>query len=144
MINQLFNQTPFLILEAALDATSARSHVIANNIANADTPNYKAQRLKFEDILTQEFNQGESSMLPLRRTNALHLPASGIEVLRNNGQVGVIYTDDSTTYRLDGNNVDIDQEMAEQSKNAIQYSTLTELISRRFASLRTIISEGSR
>jgi flagellar basal-body rod protein FlgB len=56
----------------------------------------------------------------------------------------MIYTDDATTYRLDNNNVDIDHEMAEQAKNAIQYSILTELVSRRLAGLRTAISEGRR
>jgi flagellar basal-body rod protein FlgB len=146
MIDMLFNNPALLALEKGLDATSLRARLIADNIANADTPNYKAQRLSFEDFLARELDADRpAGELPLLRTNPLHFPGGrrpdiqGIETTN-----GIIYTDRSLTFRLDGNNVDIDHEMAEQAKNAIQYSTLTELASRRLAILRTVISEGSR
>jgi flagellar basal-body rod protein FlgB len=146
VIDRLFETTAFRAIELALDANSVQSRLIADNIANVDTPNYKALRLSFEDTLASKLNaEAASGSLPLLRTNPLHIP--GIDPLALNGartDVGTIYTDNSLTFRLDGNNVDIDHETAEQAKVAIQYSALIELAGRRLASLRTIISEGSR
>ncbi|HDS30544.1 MAG TPA: flagellar basal body rod protein FlgB, partial [Firmicutes bacterium] len=126
---------------------SLRGHLIAHNIANADTPNYKAKRLRFEEFLARELGADvPGSTLPLARTNSLHLP--GTHGFGTSGKlvppIGIIYTQDQTTFRLDGNNVDIDHEMAEQAKNALQYSAMTDLVSRRLSSLRTAISEGRR
>ncbi len=146
MFNRLFNDPVQLALERTLDASSARAHLIAHNIANADTPNYKALRVNFEDMLAQEFGKAEAKTdMPLRRTHPMHLP--GLLGGRLKGTItdfGVIYLDDRTTYRLDGNNVDMDHEMAEQAKNALLYSSVTELLDRRLAGLRTVISEGAR
>ena len=145
MLNQLFQNPVQIILEKALDATSARGHLIANNIANADTPGYKALKLKFEDILAKELDRTDRSTIGLRCTDSRHLPGTVFRGLKGTPtQCGLIYTDDRTTYRLDNNNVDIDHEMAEQARNAIQYSVLTELVSRRLKALRTAISEGRR
>jgi len=146
MINTLFSNQPQLALEFAMGATSAKSRLIAHNIANADTPNYKAQRLKFEEFLAKELGEAHPGAdLALRRTDPLHLPGHAAKGLVGTiTPYGLIYTDERTTYRLDGNNVDIDQETAEQAKNAIMYSALTELVSRRFSALRTVISEGRR
>lgn len=145
MLNQLFNNPVQITLEKALDAASVRGHLIANNIANADTPGYKALRLKFEDILAQELDRTDRSTIGLRRTDPRHLPGSVFRGLDGTPtDYGLVYTDDRTTYRLDNNNIDIDHEMAEQARNAIQYSVLTELVSRRLSRLRTVISEGRR
>lgn len=146
MFDRLFNQTGLVALERALDASALRAQLISNNIANADTPNYKAVRFRFEEFLARELGlAAPAGDLPLKQTHELHLP--GISAYGLNGQYssgGYVYTDDSTTYRLDGNNVDIDHETAEQAKNAIHYATLTEIVGRRLSGLRTVISEGRR
>jgi len=145
MFNALFNDTTQIALERALDGSATRAHLIANNIANADTPNYKALRLRFEDVLAREIGRQDAIILEPDTIDPRHLPKHSLHGLK--GMVtsyGVIYTDDRTTYRLDGNNVDMDQETALEAKNAILYSTLTELVSRRFSALRTAISEGRR
>lgn len=146
MLNRLFSNPAFLALERAMDASAARAHLIAHNIANADTPNYKAKRLRFEEFLARELNvDAPMSELPLRQTHPDHLPgrtAYGSMVTLTSE--GIIFTENSTTWRLDGNNVDIDHEMAEQAKNALQYSALSDLISRRLAGIRTAIAEGRR
>ena len=145
MINNLFNNRTQVALEFALDAAASRAHLIAHNIANADTPGHKALRLRFEDYLDRELNRGRGQDTSLRRTDPRHIPGSIYRGLQGTPtDYGLIYTDDATTQRLDNNNVDIDHEMAEQAKNAIQYSILTELVSRRLAGLRTAISEGRR
>ena len=145
MLNRLFDNPTQVALEYALDATSARGHLIANNIANADTPGYKALRLSFEDILASELNRTEQGSIGLRQTDPRHLPGTVFHGLKGiPTPSGFVYSDDRTTYRLDNNNVDIDHEMAEQARNAIEYSALTELVSRRLSGLRTAISEGRR
>lgn len=145
MINTLFNNRTQVALEFALDAAASRAHLIAHNIANVDTPGFKAVRLRFEDYLDRELNRGHGQTTSLRTTDPRHIPGSVYRGLKGTPtDYGLIYTDDATTYRLDNNNVDIDHEMAEQAKNAIQYSILTELVSRRLAGLRTAISEGRR
>ncbi|HEX9746698.1 MAG TPA: flagellar basal body rod protein FlgB [bacterium] len=146
MFDRLFNQPALYALERAMDASAVRAELIANNIANADTPNYKAVRMRFEEYLEREMGiSTPTGDLPLQRTDSRHLPGNvsyGINGQFING--AFVYIDDSTTFRLDGNNVDIDHETAEQAKNAIQYSTLTELAGRRLSALRTVISEGRR
>jgi hypothetical protein len=54
MINNLFNNRTQVALEFALDAAASRAHLIAHNIANADTPGHKALRLRFEDYLDRD------------------------------------------------------------------------------------------
>ncbi len=146
MIHGLFSSTPQLTLELALDATGARAQLIAHNIANADTPNYKALRLRFEDVLARELEiNPDRTANRLRDMRGGSIPTHALHGLKGTvTPYGVIYTDDRTTYRLDGNNVDIDHEQAEQAKNALQYSTLVELTSRRLSGLRSVISEGRR
>ena len=146
MIDKLFTEPALLALERSLDASSARAQIIAHNIANADTPHYKAVRLRFEEFLARELGMdGAHRSLPLRRTHPMHLPGhAGLGLRGTLTPSGLVYTDERTTFRLDGNNVDIDHETAEQAKNAIQYATLTELASRRLATLQTAISEGRR
>ncbi len=142
----LFTEPPFTALERALDASATRAHLIAHNIANADTPNYKAQRLRFEEFLERELGMDTPQVdLALKRTHLTHLPGkAALGVIGELTSQGLVYTEDRTTFRLDGNNVDIDHEMAEQAKNALHYSTLLELISRRLSALRTVIAEGRR
>ncbi|MCX6647729.1 MAG: flagellar basal body rod protein FlgB [bacterium] len=145
MLNRLFNNPTQIAIEYALDATSARAHLIANNIANADTPGYKALRLNFEDILEQKLDDSGVASIGLKQTDPRHLPGKVFHGLKGTPTpYGIVYSDDRTTYRLDNNNVDIDREMAEQARNAIEYSTLTELAGRRLSQLRTVISEGRR
>lgn len=146
MIQRLFSEPAFLAIERALDSGTARAQLIAHNIANADTPHYKALRLRFEEFLARELGMdGPAPRLPLRQTHPAHLSGhAGLGLKGTLTPYGLIYQDDRTTYRLDGNNVDMDHEMAEQAKNAIHYATLTELASRRLATLRTAISEGRR
>ena len=145
MFNSLFNTTPQVAIERALDASATRAHLIAHNIANADTPNFKALRLRFEDVLATELGRAEDSSPIPGRIDPRHLPKHSLHGLQGDVKsYGVIYTDDRTTYRLDGNNVDMDLETALQAKNAILYSILTELASRRLSGLRSAISEGRK
>ncbi|OGO88560.1 MAG: flagellar basal-body rod protein FlgB [Clostridiales bacterium GWE2_32_10] len=123
MMNNLFSNTK--VLEKALDASILRNEVIANNIANVDTPDFKRKAVKFEEMLRNVVN------------------TSGGE----NGNVDSIepevYTDlANLSYRSDGNNVDIDTEMADMAKNTMKYNVLISQMNSRFRDLKTVMKSS--
>lgn len=111
------------ILEGGLDGLSVRNKVLADNIANNDTPNFKRSDLDFNNFLQNALGASTPGQIELKRTSPLHL--QGIA-----GQAGgYIIQDQSTTFRNDGNNVDIDQEMTKLAENTLQYNALTRALS---------------
>jgi len=120
-------------LQNSLDLASAKNNTIANNIANVDTPNYKAKGVAFKEILN-----GELSSLEAKRTDFRHLSFSeesskGYRVFQKTGG----------SYNNNGNNVDIDKEMTELAKNQIYYQGLTDRISGKFKSIQSVLRGGS-
>ena len=90
------------VLTKAADASWTRNEIITNNLANVDTPGYKRKDVSFQNYLLQELTSGDSTSLRTR--------VNDVEVENLNATV---YTDFSElSYRLDGNNVDIDTENA--------------------------------
>lgn len=117
------------ILDKAADASWTRNDVISNNIANATTPNYKRQDVKFEDVLEMELRGAKSTSLDNK--------VSKVSLKRLNTQV---YTDSvGYSYRLDGNNVDVETENVELAANQIKYNMLTDSISNEFKLLQTVM-----
>jgi flagellar basal-body rod protein FlgB len=84
-------------LRAALSGLAARQRTIANNVANVDTPNFKASEVRFEDALKTAISRGRPGSSPDQAT--LNAAASRTS------------HSDATSTRADGNNVDIDREM---------------------------------
>ncbi len=113
-------------IQAALSGLSARQRAIANNVANVDTPNFKATEVRFEDVLKNAV-QGRDSRLRA-----------------SNGQLKAAVTRPSmvedTAVRSDGNNVDIDREMVQLAETSITYNTLTQAMASRLAVMRNVIS----
>lgn len=117
-------------LESGLNYSSLKQKVISNNIANVDTPNYKAKTVSFK----QEFNNALS--LSAKRTNGRHFEfQSKQEPFRIVENTGV-------TYNTNGNSVDIDKEMTNLAQNQIYYNSLIESLNREFNSLKTVIRGG--
>ncbi|WP_096269895.1 flagellar basal body rod protein FlgB [Paucisalibacillus globulus] len=120
-------------LQQSLNYSSIKNQTIASNIANVDTPNYKAKDVVFKDVLQNEL----SSSIAAKRTHPRHLSfdldqrLSYQTVQRNN-----------TTFNHNGNNVDIDKEMAELAQNQIYYQSLVDRINGKFNSLQTVIKGG--
>ena len=124
------------LLQRALDGTWQRQRAIANNIANHETPGYKAIKVSFEDSLDQELRKiGSSSQTKGQIANALE------DIKNSNINV---FSDNSTSERADGNNVDLDLENMEMAKTQIQYQYLTRSMTDMFARLRYAISEGKK
>lgn len=135
--NLLFTKSMGL-LEKGLDASSKRNNVLANNLANVDTPGFKRSEVVFEYELQKALQQnGISGVM----THEKHIPIGRRSV---NEITPEVVLDKSTTMRNDGNNVDIDREMAALAKNTIMYTTLAQEINGEFKKLMTAITEGRR
>ena len=115
------------VLDKAADAANTRNEVLANNIANVDTPNYKRKDVSFQNYLEQALIGAEPLSTRVAEVNT-HLSDFG----------GVTYTDSSVlSYRLDNNNVDIDTENVELASEQLRYQTLTTAVSREFERMKT-------
>jgi len=125
------------IREKSLDAAWTRNAVIAQNIANVDTPGYKRKTVKFEEyldnVLHKDSFQGNI-------TDRRHIKIGSRDV--NDVKLHIKEEYDNLSTRLDGNNVDIETEMASLAKNEIRYNTLIQSISGGFARLKSVIREG--
>ena len=118
------------VLDKAADASWKRETVLANNIANVNTPGYKRQDLDFEGILKQELGRCKHTSLDTKIDN-LHMDHLNPSV----------YTDLSNySYRLDGNNVDIDVEEVEYASEQLRYQGITAGINNEFNRMKTVIS----
>ncbi len=118
------------VLDKAADAAYIRNDVLANNIANASTPNYKRQDVQFESVL-QASLAGDGKLS--ERMEELNLNLSDLN--------SYIYTDSSSlSYRLDGNNVDPEQEQAYLAENQIRYQALVDQMMQEFERYKIVLS----
>jgi flagellar basal-body rod protein FlgB len=122
-------------LEHALNAATLKQRTIASNIANVDTPHYKSKEVVFQSEFKKALGQQQG--LQSYQTQAKHIPFS-TQVGTNSPQPKVL-TRSNTLFNHNGNNVDMDYEMAEMAKNQLLYSALTERINGKFNSLKTVI-----
>jgi flagellar basal-body rod protein FlgB len=133
----MFNQIDRLA--KGLDASWLRQEVIAQNIANAETPDYKSKRVAFETDFQNAL--AKDAGFQARRTRAGHIAFEGAE-----DAASVIPTvEENTDYvmRMDGNNVDIDQENVALAENTIRYDLMTTKLNAELARLKLVIREGS-
>lgn len=101
--------------QQALGLRAQRQQLLAGNIANADTPNYKARDFEFSAALKEAVAGRSSGNLTLATTNAAHLPGSAQE-----SSARLLYRN-PVQPSADGNTVDMDVERAQFSENAVQY-----------------------
>lgn len=119
------------VLGKAANASWLRNEVINNNIANVNTPNYKRQDVSFDDTLAIELKKTGTTQVDLDKRVA-NADSTRLE--------GKIYTDATNySYRIDGNNVDIDTENVELASNEIKYNGLVSSINAEFARLKSAI-----
>ncbi|WP_202077070.1 flagellar basal body rod protein FlgB [Caldalkalibacillus salinus] len=132
---QLFSTT-LNALERSLDVSSQRQKVISSNIANVDTPQYKAKDVSFRSELQKAL---DNKNLKSYQTNDKHIPFSTQQHRPFQPQV---VTQTGTLYNHNGNNVDLDLEMTKMAENQLWYNALTDRANGKLNSLRTVISEG--
>lgn len=136
-VNSLFNFNDRVQM-SALSHRLRRSQVISANVANAETPGYRALGYDFEKQLQDVSSQGEA--LPVRTSSPKHLQNAFTQA---DGSVRPdVYVRPTESVAHDGNTVDIDTEMAQFSENQILYRAAVESINRKLGMLRYAISGG--
>ena len=137
MIENLYSKSS--ILEKSLQASWARNDTIAQNIANIDTPSYKRKDVAFEKYLNDSLGKIN---LEGNSTDKRHIAINSKNA--DNILPTITEGDSGISMRIDGNNVDIDSEMAYMAKNTIKYNTLVQLINGNFSKIKNVIAEGRR
>jgi len=133
------------ILEKSLDGLSQRSQAISNNVANVDTPNFKAAEVNFEQQLASALNrQPAGDELPLALTHGAHIPANGTAHISPDDIQPASVQLLTTTMRNDGNSVDVDREMARLAETQLSYQASTQLLNQKLRLFREAIWEGKR
>ncbi|MBX9246631.1 flagellar biosynthesis protein FlgB [Actinotalea ferrariae] len=108
----MFDSVSFVAMNSALDGLSLRQRVIADNIANIQTPGFRAGRVSFEDALRQAVGDGSGAVTSTRSRS---LAAT----------------------RLDGNNVNLDTETLSNIETNLRYQLATRAVDGTFSKLRT-------
>lgn len=121
----LFDTTGFRILEEGLSIVNQTQAVIAHNISNQDTPDYKCKYVYFSGVLRDKLNASEDA----KYKKELHLAS-------------YIYTDDTTYDQADGNNVDSDTQEALFEKYGLLHEALINQMNSEFTLMRTAMSRS--
>lgn len=118
------------LMDKALDASWQRETVISNNIANADTPGYKRSDVKFQDILLDALDSTKYKNLDM---------AVKSQNYNDDSLDSEIYQDyPQYDYRLDTNNVDIDQENTEYAGEQLRYQAMVTSVSSEFSRFEVV------
>ena len=120
------------VLDKAADASWLRESVLANNIANATTPDFKRYDVNFQSLLERE-------MMDSKFNRNLDEKVHNVNLRRLTATSQIDLAAESFSYRLDDNNVDIHTENVELASEQIRYQALTDSISQEFSRMRTAI-----
>lgn len=116
-------------IEKAMDLTWRRNQAITSNIANAETPGYRATDLHFGEELERAFGKGDESIL---KTDKKHL-----DIVSNSG--AHLMPDFSGATKQDGNNVDIDVQMGQLAYNRGKYAQAATVLRKQFSMIAQAI-----
>ncbi len=129
MLDRLFGGDVLVATTKALDASALRQQVIANNLANVNTPGFKRQDVQFEDQLSRALAQKSNPCAPASSV--------AIDKIRP-----CVVTVNSTSERADGNNVDMEMENVNMADNTLRFDALAQSVAGFFAGLKAVISGG--
>lgn len=136
MSNSLFNDNATMVSKIALNGLSTRQQLISRNVANIDTPGYRAQQLDFESVLRKAAQP--DTQLRMASTHGAHLASPS----RVSASSFAVSYRPGGSFRADGNNVDIDTELLEMSQTGIQYQAVSQSLTKKLALLNTIAMSG--
>lgn len=120
------------VLDRAADASWLRNQAITNNISNVDTPGYKRQDVAFEEVLAKALGRN--------RYESMDSKVSSIQESKLHRLSPVVYEDyEGFSYRLDKNNVDIENENVMLAENQLKYQGLITSITQDFANLKAVL-----
>jgi len=138
----IFNQT-ISFLERSLDLRSRKHSAIVSNVANIDTPNYKAFDVMVEDELKKldpSTAAGKGVRMETTRAGHMEPQRSPVRLTTNRPDDG----SDAYVKRHDGNTVDLDGEMAAMAENSLMYSLSAQIVAKKFQGLRNVIEGGNK
>lgn len=121
------------LLKQALNASDLRQKAISNNISNVNTPDYKLERVVFEEKFNRIMSKNE---IDLTSTNSKHLSING----KNDFLTPEVIRINQTSVKEDGNNVDLDAEMTEKAVNELYYSALTRQVNHELSQMNYVIN----
>ncbi|MEZ0369389.1 MAG: flagellar basal body rod protein FlgB [Candidatus Sericytochromatia bacterium] len=126
------------IMHQALDGLSARQRVISHNLANADTPGYKAREVRFEDTIKSKIRALSGENVDLAQTDPRHIS------LNQDDQRHYTIHEMMGQMRNDRNGVDMEQEVTRMAHAQMTYAAVSQQLAGSFAGLKYVISEGGR
>ena len=127
-------------LGASLSLRLQNTNVLSSNLANIDTPGYKSQTLKFQDILTGIIEKGGPT--DLDTTHNQHFNINGRIAGGGIKYEGVTENTKGISPSLDGNTVDLDKEMAHMAENTIMYSASAKMMKKKLSILKYAVQDG--
>ncbi len=125
------------VLHRTMDATTLRQQVLANNISNADTPNFKRSSLNFEAELKRALDSEDIHKPQAALTNERHIPFDRVQNYRDVRPTR--FLDYLTQTDNNGNNVDAEQESMLLLQNQLRYDLLTRSISNQFTQVNIVL-----
>jgi len=134
LFNNLFR--PMDLLHKGLSASWTRNTIIRNNIANVETPNFKASGVEFESVLRRALD-GRAFRATMTHPEHRYFGAPKIDNVRP-----IVFQRNNLSMRADGNNVDIEAENVRMAQNSIFYNTIMEKMNGEIRRLKMAISEG--
>jgi flagellar basal-body rod protein FlgB len=132
-MRNIFSDSQINTLAYGMDTLSVKNGVIAENIANVDTPGYKAHKLVFDEVMSEYTGQGKK--LPLYITNEKHLTPKGFNAMPED----FVRRQNNPSLRNDGNDVNLDYEMSEMGESSVLYQELSQITAGKFTKLKLAI-----
>lgn len=129
-------------IASALNARSVRQDLISSNIANVDTPYYRSKDLDFETVLAQRAHKEFAGVDSQKKLNIAKTDGQHLDPIDFNDGDPTIFYRDGHMAKNDGNSVDLDVEMSEQSKNGVMYSALIEALRKNKSIVIAAIDSG--
>ena len=146
MIEKLFGRTEQL-LEKAMSLRMIRQGFIASNIANAETPGYRAIDVDFKATMAQlvdKMDRAEAAQLELVQTDPKHLDAAGEPAGTQDGERILFAAADDMSIGNDSNSVNREQELARLQMNTTEYMALLQILTKELSGLQGVIESSSK
>lgn len=137
MLERIMHSPTFDYMPRGMEAATLRHEVISNNLANVNTPKFKRSSVQFEDLLAKEIAPKDGEY-PMALTHDKHIRPG---YPRKRAEATVQLENDDTM-RVDGNNVDIDMEMANLAKNQLYYNALATQLKGYVREIKEVIRSG--
>jgi len=121
MFDKILNSTSIQIIKKMQDYVVVKQKVLANNIANVETPGFKAKDVNFQNEFSEALKKGDFA-------SAMNLQPK-------------VYVRNDLSIRNDGNSVDLEKEMIELQKNRMKFDIYTQLLKNRYRRVRDLFTE---